>query len=321
MKAVFLSVVVPVYKAPRILPVLYQRIVAALSSWADFEIILVNDACPAGSGQEIMKLAAKDARVKYINLSRNYGQHIAISAGLDYASGDYAVVMDCDLQDQPEDIKKLYEACVNGGYDAVLGVRAVRRDIWFKRFCTFVYRKIYRALAQEKIKQDHANFSIVTRRTVETYRRFREKKRSYSELLKCLTDNIGFIDVEHSSRYEGKSSYNFFKYFKLGVNYILFSSGKPLAFSIYAAILLFLLAALFGAKLVWDYFFYASPPAGWTSLMVSICFFSSLQMFFLGILGAYIGAIFDEAKGRPLYTVSNTVNIEPDILKEQEHPC
>lgn len=316
MEPKLLSIVVPLYKAPKILPVLYQRIVDSLSSWINFEIILVNDSCPAGSEPEALKLAAQDARVKYIKLARNYGQHIAISAGLDHARGDYAVVMDCDLQDQPEDIKNLYDALQEGAYDIVLGVRAARKDSWLKRCLAALYRKIYRLLTKERIKKNHANFSIITRKTIKSYRQFREQKRSYSELLKCLTDNIGFIDVDHAQRYEGKSSYNFSKYISLGINYILFSSGRPLVFSIYAAGLLFMFAALFGVKLVWNYLVYSTAPTGWTSLMVAICFFSGLQMLFLGILGAYIGAIFDEAKRRPLYTVSDTMNIIHPISEE-----
>lgn len=312
-----LSVVVPVYNAPKILPVLYQRIVAALTPWIDFEIIFVNDACPAGSEEEILKLIPQDTRVKYLKLARNYGQHIAISAGLDYASGNYAVVMDCDLQDQPEDIKKLYDARAEGNYDVVLGVRAKRKDKFLKRVLAVVYRKIYRSLSHEHITYNHANFSIITRDVIMAYRQFREQKRSYSELLKCLTDNIAFIDVAHAPRYEGKSSYSFSKYFKLGINYILFSSGKPLVFSMYAAILLFLFAAIFGVTLVWDYFVNSSVLAGWTSLMVIICFFSGLQMLFIGILGAYVGAIFDEAKNRPLYTLRGTVNIERPFIAEE----
>ena len=306
-----LSVVIPVYGAPEIVPVLYQRLIAALADWTDFELIMVDDSCPTGSGRELAKLAEADSRVKVITLSLNRGQHIAISAGLDYAAGDYVAVMDCDLQDRPEELRNLYDHLVNGAYDAVFGVRADRQDSWFKRFRAGCYHAVFYRVSQGSVKTklDHANFSIITRQTAGHYRLFKEGNRSYSELIKHLTGNIGFLDVRHAPRHSGQSSYCWRKYIKVAVEYILGNSNRPLIIAIYCAFISFSIAFILALKIAYGYFVHGSTVPGWTSLAMISCFFSGLQMLFFGILGLYIGAIFNESKKRPLYLVSQTKNL------------
>ena len=311
MKKPFLSVVTPVYGAPDLLPLLYERLKAALEPWADFEIIMVNDACPQGSGEAAAELAARDERVKLIDLMRNYGQHVAISAGLDQARGDWVVVMDCDLQDPPEEIKKIYDHLQAGGFEAVFGSRLERRDSWFKHVRSRAFRLVINALSEGalKVREDTANFSVITRRVVLAYRRFKEKERLYGAIVSRIVSNIGVIAVEHAARPTGRSAYDLKKTIRLAFNAVISNSHRPLMLSIYCALGLFVLAFALGGKVFWDYLERGSPVMGWTSTMVVICFFFGLQMLFLGILGAYLGQIALESKGRPFYLTARTINL------------
>ena len=308
----FLSVVSPVYGAPDLLPLLYERLKAALDPWADFELILVNDACPRGSGAVAADLAARDARVKLIDLLRNHGQHVAISAGLDYAAGDYVVVMDCDLQDQPEEIGKMFDHLQAGGFEAVLGSRSRRRDGWFKGFCSLAFRRVINLLSEGvlKVREDAANFSIITRRAALAYRRFQERERLYGAILTRIVPVMGVVEVEHAARPAGRSAYDFRKKLRLAAQAIIANSQRPLTFSIYCALGLFALAFALGAKVLWNWLLHGSTVLGWASTMVAICFFSGLQMLFLGILGAYVGQIALESKRRPYYLVARTLNLD-----------
>lgn len=306
------SVVIPVYGAPKILPALYERLVAALSPWTDFELIMVNDHCPYGSGQIIEELAAKDSRVKFIDLLRNYGQHTAITAGMDQARGDYAVVMDCDLQDRPEEIKTLYDYLVSHKFEAVFGIRAGRQHGRVQRLESRLFIASYNLLAQGVIKtnNDTGNFSIITRKVVDAYRLFREGERLYGVIITRIVPEIGFVNIPHAQRLEGKSSYNFYKRARLAYHTLVSNSTRPLVFAIFFAFCAFALAAVIGLKTLIAYYVYGVAISGWTSLMLVLCFFSGLQMLFLGILGAYLGTVSTAVKFRPLYLVARSLNLE-----------
>ncbi|MDR1045148.1 MAG: glycosyltransferase family 2 protein [Candidatus Adiutrix sp.] len=306
-----LSVVIPVYGAPTILPVLYERLVAALSPWTDFELIMVNDHCPQGSGNILEELAAKDRRVKFIDFIRNYGQHIAIAAGLDYARGDYAVVMDCDLQDQPEEIKKMYDHLAGGGFEAVFGVRINRQHGTMRRLESKVFNVLYRLLAQNATKttQNIGNFSIISRKAIDAHRLFRESERLYGAVIGRILPEAGYVEVAHSQRCDGESSYTLIKKFRLAANTIIANSNKPLIFAVYCALGAFALSLLIGLKILVSYLLYGTAVSGWTSLMLALCFFSGLQMLFLGVLGAYMGSASTAVKHRPLYIISKSRNV------------
>ena len=316
----FLSVVIPVYGAPELLPLLYERLRVALEPWADFEMIMVNDACPLGSGEVAADLAARDTRVKVIDLMRNYGQHVAISAGLDQAEGAYVVVMDCDLQDPPEEIKKIYDHLKAGAFEAVFGSRRVRRDGWFKHIRSRAFRLAINALSEGalKVREDTANFSVITRRVVLAYRLFQEKERLYGAIVSRIVPHLGVVAVEHAARPSGRSAYDLKKNIRLAFNAVISNSHRPLVLSIYCALGLFVLAFALGAKVLFSYFLHGSPVLGWTSTIVVICFFFGVQMLFLGILGAYIGQIALESKGRPFYLTARTLNLAGPEKRNQD---
>jgi len=308
-----ISVVTPVYGCAKSLNTLYQRLQTTLSTITqEFEIIMVNDASPDDAWEQIKALAKKDARVKGINLSKNFGQHYAITAGLDFAAGEYVVVMDCDLQDQPEEIIKLYNK-MQEGYDIVFGRRAKRQDHLFKRLSSKLFYKVYDYLTESDTDNTIANFSIVKQKVVLEYRRLKEQNRSFYLFINWLGFKKTKVDIEHAKREEGKSSYTFKKLFNLAIDGIVAQSNKPLKLSIKYGFLISLFSLLYGFWLVFRYFYFSIPVQGWTSVMVSIYFIGGLLFANMGILGLYIGKIFDETKSRPLYIISELTFEDKDL--------
>jgi dolichol-phosphate mannosyltransferase len=311
MSKMLLSVVIPVYGAPQCLHDLYKRLVQSLETWTDFELVMVNDHCPLGSDQILEDISTTDQRVKFIDLIRNYGQHVAISAGLDYAIGDYVVVMDCDLQDQPEEIKKLYDFLISNKFEAVYGVRANRQHSLLNRLESRIFGNSLRLLTSDtlKITKDIGNFSIITRKIANAVRLFREKGQLYGVTIARILPEIGFVDVSHAQRAQGKSSYTLWKKIILAGNSLIANSNKPLHFSLYCAVTSFFIATIIGLRTLFLFFFRGVSVSGWTSLMVAMCFFFGIQMLFLGILGAYLGTMSTMVRQRPLYLISRVKNI------------
>lgn len=305
-KKVDISVITPVYGCCKSLNSLYERLNKTLSIITNnFEIIMINDSSPDNAWDAIKELAKKDDRVKGINLSRNFGQHKAITAGLDYAQGDWIVVMDCDLQDQPEEIIKLYNKAQEG-YDIVFGRRAERKDSFFKKLSSKLFYKVYDYFTESKIDNTIANFSIISKKVLVSLQNMREQNRTYPLFVNFVGFKRTEIDIEHASREDGKSSYTFSKLINLAIDSIVSQSNKPLKLSIKFGFMVSVLSLIYGCLLVVRYFALGVPVEGWTSVMVSIYFIGGLLFANMGILGLYIGKIFDETKNRPIYIVSNT---------------
>lgn len=301
-----ISIVTPVYGCSKMLDELYERLQKTLSSITEnFEIIMINDASPDNAWEAITKLAQKDDRVKGINFSRNFGQHYAITAGLNYANGDWVVVMDCDLQDQPEEIIKLYNKAQEG-YDIVFGRRIKRRDGFFKKLGSKLFYKVYDYFTESKVDNTIANFSIISKKVLISLQSIKEQNRMYPLFVNWVGFKRVEIDIEHAKREEGKSSYTFNKLINLAIDSIVSQSNKPLKLSIKFGFLISFFSLLYGVMLIIKYFFFGVPVEGWTSVMVSIYLVGGLMFANMGILGLYIGKIFDETKNRPLYVVSET---------------
>ena len=302
-----ISVVTPVYGCCSSLATLYDRLAETLPAISeDFEIIMVNDASPDNAWETIKELAQKDERVRGINLSRNFGQHKAIAAGLDFAQGDWVVVMDCDLQDQPEEIVKLYNKAQEG-YDVVFGERTGRQDSLKKKYSSKLFMMIYDYLADAKTDPSIGNFSIISQKVVTEYRKMSEQHRPYSFFVIWLGFKRTRIPVEHAKRGAGTSSYNFRKLVNLAIDNIVSQSNKPLKMSIKFGFALSFLSALYALYIVIKYFATDAIVPGWTSVMVSIYFVAGLLFANLGFLGLYIGKIFDETKNRPIYIIDEII--------------
>ncbi len=303
-----ISVVTPVYGCCSSLTNLYDRLKDTLVTISDdFEIIMINDASPDDSWEVIKELAAQDKRVKGINLSRNFGQHKAITAGLDHAQGDWVVVMDCDLQDQPEEIIKLYNKAQEG-YDVVFGQRIGRQDSRKKRWTSRLFISVYDYLSDSNTDPTIGNFSIISKKVVENFRKMGEQHHPYSFFVIWLGFKRTNVEVEHAKRDSGSSSYNFRKLVNLAIDNIVSQSNKPLKMSIKFGFALSFLSALYALYIVMKYFVMDAMVPGWTSVMVSIYFVAGLLFANLGFIGLYIGKIFDETKNRPIYIVDEIIN-------------
>jgi glycosyltransferase involved in cell wall biosynthesis len=304
-----ISVVTPVYGCSSCLHKLYDRLVQSLSFISeDFEIIMVNDASPDGAWQLIEELSDKDSRVKGINFSRNFGQHHAITAGLDHATGIWVVVMDCDLQDQPEEIPKLY-AAAQKGHEVVFGRRKVRQDKFLKKMSSALFYRVLMYFTEQEFDPAVANFSIISQRVVHALKSLREQNRNYPLSVLWLGFNTAYIDIEHASRFEGESSYTFKKLVYFAYDIIIAHSNKPLRLSIKLGFIMSLASIFYATYLVFRFFVEGVPVAGWTSTMVSIYFVGGVLMANMGIMGLYIGKTFNEGKGRPIYVIGSTRNL------------
>lgn len=309
----YISIVTPVYGCCKSINNLYERLNKSLSTITEnFEIIMINDSSPDNAWEAIKELAQKDDRVKGINLSRNFGQHKAITAGLDYAKGDWIVVMDCDLQDQPEEIIKLYNKAIEG-YDIVFGRRAERKDSFLKKLSSTLFYKVYDYFTESKIDNTIANFSIISKKVLDNLNKLKEQNRSYPLFVNWVGFKRTEINIEHSQREEGKSSYTFTKLMNLAIDSIVSQSNKPLKLSIKFGFIVAFLSLFYGIVLILKYFIFSIPIEGWTSVMVSIYFIGGLLFANMGILGLYIGKIFDETKNRPIYIVQETT-FETEVI-------
>ncbi len=305
-----ISIVSPVYRGEKMVHDLVERIVQSVSTITDdFDIILVNDASPDASWLAIQKECAADKRVKGIDLSRNFGQHYAITAGLSYAKGEWVVVMDCDLQDRPEEILNLYKKAQEG-WDIVYARRIERQDGFFKRLSSTLFHAVFDWLSGQKTDKTIANFGIYIHRVIEEYNKVREKARSFGSVIGYLGFRKTTIDVQHAERAEGKSSYTLAKLLQLTFDVIISQSNKPLRMAVGLGFTMSLISILIALYNVVARITGIIAVQGFTTTVFSIWFVGGLMLFGMGVLGLYIGKIFDQVKGRPLFVVREELNIK-----------
>ncbi len=305
-----LSIVSPVYHGEKMLDELVGRIHGAIGQLAaDYEILLVNDCSPDGSWEKITAICAVDKQVKGINLSRNFGQPYAITAGLSYAQGDYIAVIDCDLQNKPEDLPALFRKAFEG-YDIVSAKRVVRDDTFLKRLSSAVFHRVYDFLSGFETDKAVAEFGVYSQKIVKVYCSIPEYSRSFVELIHTLGFRKTTVDVLHDHRLEGESSYDLRRLLKLGYNSIISNSNRPLHLAVSLGLVMSVLSFLMAIYNIFAKFYGLNEVVGYTSTIFSIWFVGGLLLFMMGVLGLYIGKIFDQVKGRPVFIVSETLNIE-----------
>lgn len=298
-----ISVVIPVYKAEKILDELYRRLRDAIAPVTqNFEIVLVEDCGGDRSWDVIERLSQADPRVVGLQFSRNFGQHYGITAGLDQCRGDWVVVMDCDLQDAPEEIPRLY-AKAQEGYDVVLALRGKRQDPLLKRATSWLYYRLFSYLADLDIDGDSGNFRIMSRQVVKNFVRMREQLRFFGGHVQWMGFPTTGIQVQHAERAEGTSTYTFAKLWKLAMDTILAYSDKPLRMAARLGLTMAAVSLCFGLFLLIRSLVHGSAIPGWSSVIVSLYFIGGMIIGILGILGVYLGKAFDETKKRPLYIV------------------
>jgi polyisoprenyl-phosphate glycosyltransferase len=312
-----LSIVSPVYRAEAIVSELVRRIRGAVEPMThDYEIVLVEDGSPDGSWDAIDAECAKDPRIKGVRLSRNFGQHAAITAALAHTRGVHVVVMDCDLQDNPSYIPALYGKA-REGYDIVFAVRRTRQFGFWKNATANAYYAIFRWLAGIDYDPRIGAYSIISRQVVEAFLQFGDYRRGYVIVLGWLGFRHGSVEVEHDVRHSGESSYSNWALLRHAVTIALSYSDKPLHLSIYVGFALSILSFVFGLAMLVRYFTsdVGQMALGWTSLVVSLFLLSGLILMSLGVVGLYVGRMFEQVKGRPIFVIQEARNVSMRPLR------
>ena len=306
--AIKFSVVSPIYNESENLLELYSRLTVVLENLCNvegfpplsYEIILVDDGSTDSSWQVIKALHEKDSRVKGISFSRNFGHHIAITAGLDYAKGEAVILMDGDLQDPPEEIPKLLREFEKGN-DLVYGIRHERQDSVLKKLTSYLFWWILRRFSGVNIPQGQTMLRIMSRRLVEVLKEMREHARFIHGMMAWTGFKVATIEVQHRPRMKGKSKYNIPKMFKLAFHAVTSFSTVPLRLATYLGFLSAFTSILVGGYFIYRKIFYNIPVLGYASIIVSIFFIGGIQLLVLGIFGEYLGRTYQEVQKRPLY--------------------
>ena len=299
------TVISPLYKSEKYVTELYQRISQTLNDLdLEYEIIFVDD-CYGDRSLEIARNILKnDKKIKIIKLSRNFGQHAAINAGINNADGDCLVVIDSDLQDSPEEIKNLYKKAKEG-YDIVLAKRLNRKDSFIKKSTSFVFSKIASYMSGFEIDYRTSNYGIYSKRVIENYKSLPESKLFFPFIVQWLGFPKSAIEVEHSERLHDNSSYRLSKLVNLAFDSILYSSTKPLLTTIKIGLFISALSFIYSGYIIFKKFAYGIPVLGWASTTASIWFLSGLVITVIGVVGAYVGKVFEETKKRPMYIIED----------------
>lgn len=302
------SLVIPVFNEEASLPFLFERLESLLKEIKfPTEIVFVDDGSKDASAEMITKAAQKDSRFKLIKFSRNFGHQTAITAGMEMASGDAVIVMDADLQDPPEVILQMIEKWTEG-YQVVYGVRESREgETFFKKFTAGLFYRILRKLSSLDIPLDTGDFRLLDRKVIEVFKKMPERAR----FVRGMISWIGFkqigVKFHRHHRVAGTTKYPFHKMLKLALDGMIGFSTVPLRLALNLGLIVALLSFLYGCYVVVLKLCGGYTVSGWSSLMVVLTFLGGVQLFFLGVLGEYLGRVYDESLRRPLYIVSDTV--------------
>jgi dolichol-phosphate mannosyltransferase len=307
MKDIYISIVSPVYQGEKLVERLVNEIEAnVLPLTPKFEIILVDDGSSDESWKLIRQLAGSHERIIGIKLSRNFGQHYAISAGLEQSIGKWVVVIDCDLQDRPSEIPKLLTEA-SKGYDLVQARRLIRNDGVIKRASSKSFYWILSWLTGQKHDPSIANFGIYHRKVIDAVCSMREQTRYFPTMVKWVGFRRSQVVVEHNNRDSGKSTYNFRRLFKLALDIFLANSEKPIRGIAIAGFCISAGSFIIGLVVLIRYLMGRIEVLGYTSLIISIWFVAGMIMMMLGIVGLYVGKTFQAVKSRPVYIIEEKV--------------
>lgn len=303
-----ISIVSPVYRAQNLIQELVDRITLAVTTIStSFEIILVEDCGPDQSWEVIAEICKTNSNVKGIKLSRNFGQHYAIFAGLEHANAEWVVVLDCDLQDVPEEIPTLYRKALEG-FDIVLARRYERQDSFLKRLSSTLFYSSLSYLTGTEQDNTIANFGIYHAKVINAICSMKESIKYFPTMVKWVGFKRTAINVKHAERPEGSSSYNFKRLLNLGLDIILAYSDKPLRLTIKMGLFISTISIIFAFIYIARAIFHDFTVSGFASIIISIWLFSGLIIFILGIIGLYIGKTFEGVKNRPSYLIDIRLN-------------
>ena len=303
-----LSIVSPIYKGEKMLDELVRRITESVTPITnEYEIILVNDQSPDNSWEVIKRICADDKHVKGVNLSRNFGQHYAITAGMTLVQGEWIVVMDCDLQDRPEEIPNLYRKVMKG-FDIVYAQRQERHDKFLKRLSSAAFHAVFDWLSGMKSDKSISNFGIYSAQVIREYNKMPERARSFVPLIEYLGFKKGYLPVVHAERAEGTSGYNFSRLMKLAFDVMISNTNKPLKMAVETGFVMAFCSFVLAIYNVFAKFFGIISVEGYTTTISSIWFVGGILLMVMGVLGLYIDKIFDQVKGRQLFIIKEVLN-------------
>lgn len=298
-----ISIISPIYKAENVVEKLVFEIQKAVNTLhVDYEIILVDDRSKDNSWQKMKEQSLKYPNVKSVRLSRNFGQHPAIMAGLSQAKGEWIIVMDCDLQDQPKEIVKLYQKALEG-FEIVQARRKNRQDSFLKKLSSKFFSKVYGYFTDTKYDNEIANFGIYNKKVIDSILKISD----YIKFFPLFVEFVGYkstaIIVEHASRNSETTSYSISKLVSLAFNTIISFSNKPLKLFVKFGMIISLLSFCVGIYYIYQSINHEIEVLGFTSIIVSIWFLSGIIITTIGVAGIYIGKIFDQTKNRPVYII------------------
>jgi dolichol-phosphate mannosyltransferase len=312
------SIVVPVYNEENVLNEFYRRTVIVCDAIAQScEIVFVNDGSTDGSLRILERLRAHDKRVKIVNLSRNFGHQSAITCGIDHASGQAIVIIDADLQDPPELIPQLMEQW-RAGYSVVYAQRTKRRDesIVKATLARVFYRLLRRVAPNEGIPEDVGDFRLIDRKVARVIKEMRESHRFMRGLISWVgfrQTGVGFV---REGRYAGETKYPFWKSLSLAVDGLTSFSTMPLRLATYLGFLTVVVTFCVAILVLVSHFGYRATVQGWTSVMIALLFIGGIQLVVIGVLGEYVGRIYEDIKHRPLYVVESARGFD-DVTGER----
>ena len=303
-----LSIVVPIFNESDNIYAFYEKITKVLNELSEpYEIVFINDGSKDNSLDLLVELHEKDKKVKVINLSRNFGKEIAMTAGMDYSSGEAVIPIDADLQDPPEVIVSLFHKW-REGYDVVYATRSSREgETWLKKWTSKMFYKIMGSLTKIEVPRDTGDFRLMDRKVVEALKELREHHR----FMKGLFSWVGYkqigVSYNRDPRYGGKTKWNLGKLFNFAIEGITSFSYIPLKFASLMGVIVSFLSFVYGIFIVIKTLIFGNPVGGYPSLIVIILFLGGIQLLTIGIIGEYIGRIYDETKKRTLYFVRDTI--------------
>lgn len=306
-----ISVVIPVYNEEENLPELYRRLETVLEEdlQVTYEIIFVDDGSKDSSWAIVERLHNENKNTKGVKFSRNFGHHIAITAGIDHAHGDFVVLMDGDLQDPPEEIPKLYEKSKDG-YDIVYAIRKIRKDPVLKKISSKCFYMLFKVLANVEIDPNTGIFRIISRQAVDAFNRCREKSRFITGLMSWTGFSHIGVETKRDARHAGKTKYSLYKSTILALHSITAFSYFPLRIATYVGSFVALLSFITGIFMLVKKLFFGFPILGYASLIVAITFIGGIQLLIIGIIGEYIGRIYTEVQNRPMYVITNQMGFD-----------
>ena len=301
-----ISIIIPAYNEAEALPVLKERLDKLMESMEnyEFEILFINDGSKDDTLEIIKKMRQEDERVSYTDFARNFGQEIAMMAGIDYATGDSVIIMDADLQDPPEIIPELVKYWEEG-YDDVYARRKSRKgETWLKKFTAKMYYKVLQHVTRVEIQRDTGNFRLLDRRCVNALKKLRESQRNMKSMFSWIGYKKKEVLYDRDPRIAGKTKWNYMKLIDLAIDGITSFTTSPLRIATFIAIPTFIALFIYFIYVIAKCFIVHQVMQAYQAIILLILFFSGIQILLFGIIGEYLGRIFNETKNRPLYLVN-----------------